>query len=376
MTEQAEVKAHSLTQLTADTNTKFNIGSDGGALVLLPKNDEVDDIILIVQDSLYVVSMYMKPEITKDWKITDSHIPIMFETRKNLSDGPTEIELKEDQAVFTYKDGTRVTSAISRTVQSIIIENAEATIKSIPESCNNELEVTKLIKDSQTSSVSCHDGITVVGNDFFGVKYGTSIKQSIRIKDKYLMDNIRIVAKTVKGSVTITRSGQHAVVSTNSGETSERSEEAHIYLIMNNNEEKDVRPAKDVVNDTITMIESESRTKVLSAITGIAGLFTACKNVLSKFTGDSKSFVITIDKKSITARISDSTTSVENTIELEDIEFGEDVNIPKDLIIRTSVLQYLFNLSDNILSLYITPSGKGDLLVLETDNETAIFAVA
>ena len=370
-------KQHTVTSIVTETVKKMNIGRKGGVLILLPKLPD-EDIVLLSKDAEeagITVAMYKRPEMGDTWKIKDTFTPIMISDKKVLVDGPTSIEIKDETAYLTYADNTKITVGVEREISDHVLEEATNAIKAIPEQTETVLDVTPLIRNPQTTSISTSGKTVVVGNDFVVVKYDTENENEAVIKNSDLVNNIKSVAKNVKGSVGISSEGNNAIVSTNTGDSCEEVDEAGVYLILGNYQEDGTRTATEILESTNTLANRKDKKAVISSESGIVGLFNAMKAVMNKYSGTTDHIVLTISKDKIRCGISDGTTEITNEVEIEDGQTADGLKYPYDMIIKLQVGRYISDLHDCVNSISTVDSGQGQIIIINTEKETAIFGV-
>lgn len=369
------MKQHSIGDIIKDTLDKFKIGKQGNILVLIPNTDE-EDIILVSRDAGLTISMYKKPKCKEGWKVTDVYTPITITTNNILNETPEKFELKKDNAIATFPDGTKVTVSINKSPSSATLEEVSRGIIALPDKMDVSLEVTPFSTHGQTESISAYGGRVLVGNQNIFVRYKSSKTGEIKVANKDVMKMIKSLGKNTGGTVHLSSNDKNMIVSTNDKSISDPTDKPHVYMICSSYSSRESIPAKQTVEGTEKMMDANG-TILIKSSSGIRGLTESMKSVIQKYAGGTSAFLhVSLNKDEFKISIEDVQTKVEKKLDVSKykVELDKDHTYPHIMMVTISVARYLMDLSDNIKEIKTYTEGKRTVIVLTTDKESVIFA--
>jgi hypothetical protein len=370
-TSSSEPIRHSYASIVQDTLAKISMSRSGGALFLVPKVPD-EDFVLVIKETGVIISMYKKPTMPKDWKITDSFIPVLLPEKNVLVDRPTDIVVADQNMILTYQDGTTVRVGISKTISTEIETTTLQALRSIPDTIASTIEVTDLMKNTQTESIAAHDGTVLVGNNYVAVRYKSKGTTDIIIKNKYLLENVRMMARQSKSEIGLAISGRNAIIANYTGEIKNKVNEALVHVIMHNYEAADQKSPSDTIKNSSAAMDRKDSVALVSSNKGVFGLLQAMKSVMTKYSGQSDNLSITVTEGSIIVSIKDAKTEINNKIS-DTFDVDKKAKLPVPIIVPIPIARYLMDMKDQLEKLAVAEQGTARIILWQTPSETAIF---
>jgi hypothetical protein len=366
---------HSMLDIIKDTFGRVKLSKIGRMIIFMPISPEHDDIILVLKDSdLALVSMYKKPEISKDWKINHTHTGIIIRSKKPLSEMPEKIVRSGDILKLTYKSGTTAEIGIDETIPEEAIKTSSKMIRMVPDEAQSLISSSRLISHPQTNKLVAFNGEVMVGNQSIAIRYEDKEADEIKITNAALIENIKRIGKQTGQKVAVTVNNHNTITYTNTGSSLESSELAEIYLLTNNFSNVGGRTAEKTINSINALMEHESKKSLIKFEGGQEGILQMLKDVTNKYHGDQKYINIIIDKTELKIEMTDNITSIKNKIDYKaNAVLPTKMKKAKIINITKNMAAYLSDMTDKVMEISHVNYTGGELFILETENERAAF---